>query len=156
MALLSQPAFSLSLSVPCLAPAACAVRPTVGVGARIHAMELVHDDEVGDVVVSVVRLLKGVYQLVSTIAAFFKVGPMRSSSHSSGRGPDQSRLGAHRSNSLQGKKPTASSTCAASSVSSTATGDKLLRWGGASSHRRGGAGSQLTTALSVHNCPCAA
>ena len=76
LALLSQPAFSLSLSEPCLAPATCAVRPTVGVGARIHAMELVHDDEVGDVVMSLVRLLKGVYQLVSTIAAFFKFGPM--------------------------------------------------------------------------------
>ena len=44
-------------------------------------MELVYDDEVGDVVVSVVRLLKGVYQLVSTIAAPFKFGPMKSSSH---------------------------------------------------------------------------
>ena len=44
-------------------------------------MELVHDDEVGDVVMSLVRLLKGVYQLVSTIAALFKFGPMRSSSH---------------------------------------------------------------------------
>ena len=83
LVLLSQPAFSLSLSVPCLAPATCAVRPTVGVGARIHAMELVHDDEVGDVVMSLVRLLKGVYQLVSTIAAPFKFGPMRSSSHRS-------------------------------------------------------------------------
>ena len=69
LALLSQPAFSLSLSVPCLAPATCAVRPTVGVGARIHAVKLVHDDDIGDVVMSLVRLLKGVYQLVSTIAA---------------------------------------------------------------------------------------
>ena len=32
-------------------------------------MELVHDDEVCDVVMSFVRLLEGIYQLVSTIAA---------------------------------------------------------------------------------------
>ena len=32
-------------------------------------MELVRDDKVGDKVMSLVRLLKGVYQLVSTIAA---------------------------------------------------------------------------------------
>ena len=88
LALLSQPAFSLSLSVPCvalarlaIAPATCAVIPTVGVGARIHAVKIVHDDEVCDVVMSLVRLLKGVYQLVSTIAAPSKFGPMRSSSH---------------------------------------------------------------------------
>ena len=65
------------------------------------------------------------------------------------------QIGSASKQQLAGQKPTASSTCAASSVTSTATGDKLLRWGGASSHRRGGAGSHLTTALSVHNSPCA-
>ena len=44
-------------------------------------MEFVHGDEVGDVVMSLVRWLKGVYQLVSTIAAPFNFGPMRSSSY---------------------------------------------------------------------------
>ena len=44
-------------------------------------MKFVHGDEAGDVVMSLVRLLKGVYQLVSTIAAPSKFGPMRSSSH---------------------------------------------------------------------------
>ena len=40
-----------------------------GVGAGIHAMELVHDDEACDAVMSLVSLLEGVYQLVSTLTA---------------------------------------------------------------------------------------
>ena len=45
------------------------MRPTVGVGARIHAVKLVHDDEVGGVVRSLVRLFEGLYQMVFTLGA---------------------------------------------------------------------------------------
>ena len=49
-------------------------------------MKLVHDDEVGGVVMSLVRLIKGLYQLVFTIGALCLKAVANASPHHPGRG----------------------------------------------------------------------